>query len=248
MPLRQSSFTPRSRSTGRPYKKHDAEPNTDNNKDDDDDDQNNGDGPAESATKTNRALAQGARSLSLSLSLGRMRSTHACGVRAPRRVGWSRFMPYGSPLNQRNGHLPRCTAVFRHASCGLQRAAYLHMCARKKAPLRACSLSREEAQHARLRRARAAPRWLDSVQTLWKPTAPAGRPCPSVHGRASTCQPRPPTSRRSSRVRTRNRAPARSLSGGGAARALAACVRRAALVAIGLRPTEPTAPARWPSP
>ena len=216
-------------------------------------------------------------------------------------------MPYGSPLRQRDGPLPRCTAVLRRASRGLQRAAGLRVCAHANAPrarslsgggaaraLAACArraalvgvgpcpmeahcasetalslgarpcsdvpaaasneqpafacahsrtrharaLSREEAQHARLRRARAAPRWLESVHALWKPTAPARRPSPSVHGRAPTCQPRPPTSSRRSRVRTANAPRARSLSGGGAARALAACARRAALVGVGPCPME----------
>ena len=39
------------------------------------------------------------------LSLGRKRSTRAFDVRALRRAGWSRLMPYGSPLLQRVGHL-----------------------------------------------------------------------------------------------------------------------------------------------
>ena len=56
------------------------------------------------------------------LSLGMRRTMRACGVRAPRRAGWSRLMPYGSPLLQRDGPLVRCMAVFRRASRGLQRA------------------------------------------------------------------------------------------------------------------------------
>ena len=110
------------------------------------------------------------------------------------------------------------------------------MCAHTNAPRHA--LSREEAHHARLRSARAAPRWLMSVHTLWKPTAPARRPSPSVHGRAPTCQPWPPASSRRSRERTRERATARSLSGRSAPRALAACTRRAALVGVVSCPME----------
>ena len=101
---------------------------------------------------------------------------------------------------------------------------------------RARALSREEAQHARLRRARAAPRWLESAFTLWKPTAPAGRPSPSVHGRDSACEPRPPNEQLTcvrAQVRTAQTARALSLTGGSAARALATCARRAALVGVG---------------
>ena len=113
------------------------------------------------------------------------------------------------------------------------------MCASKKTPLRVLSLSLEKAQHARMQRVRAAPRWLESAYVLWKPTAPARPPSPSVNGRGLTCQPRSPTRSRSSRVSTRDRASARSPSGGCAARALAACARRAALVEVGPYLTKP---------
>ena len=72
---------------------------------------------------------------------------------------------------------------------------------RKMKRHRVRSLSREEAQHARLRRMRASPRWLDSVHDLWKPTALARRPSPSVHGHSPTCQPWPPTSSSLTHVR-----------------------------------------------
>ena len=233
-------------------------------------------------------------------SLGRRRSTRACGARALRRAGWIRSIPYESPLRQRDGSLPRCTAALclassglqcavglrvyarqnatalsltgggssralaararcaalvavglcpykkplrqrdgpfplctaalRRASQGLKQEAGLRMCARKSATAR--SLSREEAQNTRLRRARAAPRCLESVRALWKPTAPARRPSPSMHGRALSCQPRSRISSRLARVRKKN-ATARSLSGGGAARALTASARFAALVGVG---------------
>ena len=55
-----------------------------------------------------------------SLSLGRKRSTRACDVRAPRRAGWSRPIPYESLLHLRDGRLLRCTAVLRRASRKLQ--------------------------------------------------------------------------------------------------------------------------------
>ena len=109
---------------------------------------------------------------------------------------------------------------------------------RKKKRHRARSLSRQEAQHAHLRRVRAAPRWLESIHALWKPTVPVRRPSPSEHSRAPMCQPRPPTSRRRSSVRTCKRATVRSLSGEGAPRALAACARRAALVGVGSCPMD----------
>ena len=67
-----------------------------------------------------------------------------------------------------------------------------HVCKMKRH--RARSLSREEAQHARLRCMSALRRWLDLVRALRKPTALARRPYPLVHGRALTCQPRPQTS------------------------------------------------------
>ena len=83
------------------------------------------------------------------LSLGRRRSTRACAVRAPRRAGWRRSVPYGSPPRQRNGPLPRCTAALRRASRGLQQAAFLRMCARKCATARALSLRKRRSTRAR---------------------------------------------------------------------------------------------------
>ena len=103
------------------------------------------------------------------------------------------------------------------------------------------ALSGEEAQLARLRRAHAAPRWLESAHILLKATAPAGRPSPSVHGRASTCQPRPQNEKLTcvrAQVKQRNRVRSLSLSGGSAARALATCARPAALVGVGPYPME----------
>ena len=73
------------------------------------------------------------------------------------------LLPYGSPLRQRDGPLPRRTAVLRRASAA-SNAAGVRVCAHANAP--PLALSREEAQHARLRCARAAPRWLESVNAL----------------------------------------------------------------------------------
>ena len=87
-----------------------------------------------------------------------------------------------------------------------------------------------------LRRARAAPRWLWSFYALWKGTAPARGLSPSVQRHALTCQPRPPAQPACAYAHTQSRHCARSLSGGGASRALAARARRAALVVVGPYP------------
>ena len=114
------------------------------------------------------------------------------------------------------------------------------------------SLSREKAQHARLRRARDRPRWLRSDHTLRKPTAPAGRPLPPVHGRAPTCELRPlneKLNRACAQVKKRKpRALSRSLSGGGAARTLASTRAPSHWLESGHTLWKPTAPAKRPSP
>ena len=137
-----------------------------------------------------------ARHYAVSLSRGSAARALATCVRAAALVGVG---PYSMKPHLVSGTADSlsarpCSDVSVAAS---KREAYLRTCASQTAQTaRALSLSltlsQEEAQHARLRRARAAPRWLESVHTPWKPTAPAGRPSPSVHGRAPTCQPRPP--------------------------------------------------------
>ena len=73
------------------------------------------------------------------------------------------------------------------------------------------TVSREEAQHASLLRARAVPRWLWSVGALGKGSAPTRGPSPSARGRGATYQLRPP--RISSLFRgTRKRATALTVS------------------------------------
>ena len=130
------------------------------------------------------------RSRHLTLSLRKRRSTGACcDVRAPRCAGWSRSMPYGSPLQQRDGPFRRARPCSDMPAATSKRADGVSVCAHTIAPPHA--LSQEEAQHARLRRVHAPPRWLALVHIPWKPTAPARRPPPSVHGRASACQSRP---------------------------------------------------------
>ena len=143
----------------------------------------------------------------------------------------SALLPYGSPLCHRDSSFLRCTATLRRASSGLHRAACVRVCAQANVPPR--TLSREVAQHARLRRARAAPRWLGSFHALLKPITPVRRPSSSVHGCTLTCQQWAQKKSQRSRVRTGERATARSLSRGGAARAFAAHARRAALVGLG---------------
>ena len=82
--------------------------------------------------------AQTARALSLSQE----EAQHArLIVRAPRRTGWSRVVPYGNPLRQRNGRLPRCTAVLRRARRGLQTRSLLAHVRKSKSANRARSLS-----------------------------------------------------------------------------------------------------------
>ena len=174
------------------------------------------DGPFPRCTAVLRHASRGTRVRHRALFLGRRFSTHAYGVCALRRATWSRVVPYESPLRQRDGPLPRCTAVLRRASGGHQRAAGVCFCAHANASRRA--LSREEAHHARLRRARTMPQLSNSVSLIWKPIAPARRPSPSVHCRAPTCQRRSSTSSRRMLVRTRERVTAHSFSGGGSAR------------------------------
>ena len=121
--------------------------------------------------------------------------------------------------------------MLRRVSGGLKRAAGFRICAHTNAPSHA--LCREEAHHARLPGVCAAPRWLESVHGLRKPTTPARRPSFSVHGRAPTCQPQPPTSGLLAHMRTRERAIACSHSGGDIAHALAPRAHRTALVGVG---------------
>ena len=128
-----------------------------------------------------------------------------------------------------------------------KREAYLARAQVKKRNPRALSLSEEEAQHARLRRARAPPRWLESDHTLQKHTVPAGRPSSSMHGRAPSCQPRPPNGKLTCicaivKKQKAQTARALSLSGGSAARALSRFARPAALVGARPYPTKAYCP------
>ena len=130
------------------------------------------------------------------LSAGRRRRTRACGARVARRAGWSGSMPHGTPLRQRHGSFPRCTTVLRRTGRGLQRAAGVRLCACAHTRTRHRALSLGRRRSTRVCSARAAPRWLESVHALWKPTAPArrsfslgARPCSNVPAAASNEQP-----------------------------------------------------------
>ena len=67
-------------------------------------------------------------------SLGRRRTTRDCEAFARLRAGWGRSMPYERRLRQRDGPLPRCTAVIRRASRGPQRVAGVRVCAHANVP------------------------------------------------------------------------------------------------------------------
>ena len=145
-------------------------------------------------------------------------------------VRQKRPAPARRPSSSVHGRAPTCQPRPPTSS----RRSRVNTCERATA----CSLSRKEARHARLRCARAAPRWLASFFALWKPTTAAIQFSPSVHGRAPTCQSRPPTSSRRPRVRTHHRTITPTLSGGGAPRTLAMRARDAALVGVGPAVTE----------
>ena len=105
--------------------------------------------------------------------------------------------------------------------------------------LHAQATSRSEGQgwhvgaHARFKHARAPPHLLESAHVRRKHTAPARLPAASVHDLAPTCHPRPRTSSRRSRVRTREYATGRALSREEAQQARLRRARSAALVGVG---------------
>ena len=147
-----------------------------------------------------------------SLILGRRSSTQACCVREPCRAGCGRSVHYTRALHRRKAFLLRRAAVMGHASYGLPESALLLYGTRKRATTLA--VSREEAQHASLLRARAMPRWLWSLYALSKATAPARSLSPSTRGRGATCQLLPPRDRISRLSRgTCERATALAVSG-----------------------------------
>ena len=105
-----------------------------------------------------------------SLSLGRRRSTRASEVRAPRRTGGTRSVRYARALPERKaellgaqGHAPTCQPWPSLRVMWIARAVRLHATA--------LALYGKEAQHARFRRVRAAPRWRHSHFAPWNGTA-----------------------------------------------------------------------------
>ena len=165
-------------------------------------------------------------------SFERRRSTRACGVRAPRRAGWSRSVPHENSLRQRDGPLPRCTAALRRASSGLQQAAFLRMCARKSPP-RALSLS--EGGAARALAACVCCAALIGVGPCSMEAHCASETALSLGARPRSVVPAVASNKQLSCACAHEKALPRalSLSRGGAARALAACSCRAAPVEIG---------------
>ena len=89
------------------------------------------------------------------LSLGRWQNTRACHACAPCRAGCDRPTRYGRPLCRWEASPLRCKTVVRRASCGLQRAAGIHV-ARAQAPLRWLSLGGGKTREFAAREHRAA--------------------------------------------------------------------------------------------
>ena len=115
------------------------------------------------------------------------------------------------PFLRRQPVLPRANPA-PHCARWLARVARLRTAA--------LALSWEEAQHARLLRVRAAPRWPQSIHALRKDTARARSRPSSVHCRAPTCQPWPLLREVACAYSPLARHCARSLWGRGPARAL----------------------------
>ena len=191
-------------------------------------------------------LSRGTRERATALAVSGEEAQHASLLRAravPRWL-WS-VHAYERTLHRREASLLRRAAVVRRASCGLQESSRLSRGTRERAT--ALAVSREEAQHASLLRARAVPRWLWSFMhyerrcTGERPLSFGARPWCDVPAAASKNQP-------AVAWHARARHCARCLSGGGAARKLAARARRAALVVVGSCLGRGTAPARGLSP
>ena len=137
-------------------------------------------------------LARVSRLCANALPLFREKAQHARLplVRAANCAGCGHFIPSGREVHAQETAILRCKAVNPRASYGVHFVSRLAHVARLCAT--ALAVAGEEAQHARLPRARAAPRWLWSLRALRKGTARArGRPS-SVEGRAPTNQLRRP--------------------------------------------------------
>ena len=163
-----------------------------------------------------------------SLSLGKRRSTRACRARAPCRAGRDWHTPDASQVRRREASPLLCTRLWCDvpaASFNTQPAVVWHTQAAT-----ALAVSGEEAQHSKLMRARAVPRWLWSPYSLRNGAVLARGLSHSVADRGATCYLRPPKHSRLSRGMRRHCD--RCLCGGGAARKRATFARRVALVAV----------------
>ena len=148
----------------------------------------------------------------------REEAQHARLRRAPCRAGWRRFKSYESLLRQRDGPLLPCAAVLQRASRGLQRAAGGRMSDHANSIPRA--LSDEGAARACGARTSSRAGW-SRIVPFWRPLhqreAILGAiPCSDVPVAVTNEQPV------CACAHTGSRHCAHSLSGGGAARALAA--------------------------
>ena len=152
-------------------------------------------------------------------------------------------MHYGRALHEREVAFLRCKAVLPRASPRPRFVRWLARLARLSATTLA--LSGEEAQHARLLRAHAPPRWWQSLHAPWKGTARARSRPFSLQGWAPTCRPWPAFRGVACACSALVRHCAGSLCGGGVARASATCARAAPRWLESVRVIrEATAPAR----
>ena len=142
----------------------------------------------------------------------------------------------GRAPHEREAALLRCKAVLPRASPGPHFVRWFARVARLRAT--ALALSGDEAQHARLLHARAAPRWRQSINALWKGTARARSRPSSGQGRAPTCQPCPSLREVACACSALERLCTGSLWGRGLARALPTRARRTALATLGPRTME----------
>ena len=165
------------------------------------------------------------------LSLGRRRRTRAVCTRAPCRAGCGRPMPYASTLPRREASLLRRAVVVRRASCGLQHTADFCV-AHTGAPLRWLSLGSRRSTRACCTRVPCCtgviyPNPMQRRRIGKRPLSLSAPPWYDVPAAASNAQPT-----FASHMRTRRCAGC--LSGGGAARELAARARHAAMAVVGL--------------
>ena len=147
--------------------------------------------PAAASNVNQRRVSRAAQARGRSLSVGRRRTTQACCESTPCRAGcglsWrmeeyclgERPLSFGA----------RLWCDTRAAASNAKRTPRVS----RSAGAPTLTVSREEAQHSRLLRVRAFPRWLWSARVPQEDTAPArGLSC-SASARAAACQVRPET-------------------------------------------------------